>query len=70
MIQLSPFEAEKYKNCPVVLDFSSGFYIFPVSCIIKHLHRELAFSLFFSSIVFYVDTPPFNTANSVMKFQC
>lgn len=31
MVQLSPEEAEIYKDCPVVLDFSSGFYIFPVS---------------------------------------
>ena len=31
MVQLSRKEAEMYKDCPVVLDFSSGFYIFPVS---------------------------------------
>ncbi|KIM40277.1 hypothetical protein M413DRAFT_175851 [Hebeloma cylindrosporum] len=29
MVQLSRKEAEIYKDCPVVLDFSSGFYIFP-----------------------------------------
>ncbi|KAF8070757.1 FAD dependent oxidoreductase [Lyophyllum atratum] len=29
MIQLSDAEAELYKECPVVLDFSTGFYIFP-----------------------------------------
>ncbi|PPQ62942.1 hypothetical protein CVT24_006182 [Panaeolus cyanescens] len=28
-IQLSEDEAKKYKACPVVLDFSTGFYIFP-----------------------------------------
>lgn len=31
MIQLSKEEANLYKDCPVVLDFDSGFYIFPVS---------------------------------------
>lgn len=29
MVQLSDEEADKYRHCPVVLDFSSGFYIFP-----------------------------------------
>ncbi|KAJ7782733.1 FAD dependent oxidoreductase [Mycena metata] len=29
MIQLTPEEADIYRHCPVVLDFSSGFYIFP-----------------------------------------
>jgi len=29
MLQLSEQEAEAYRNCPVVLDWSSGFYIFP-----------------------------------------
>lgn len=29
MIQLSEEEAALYKDCPVVLDFASGFYIFP-----------------------------------------
>ncbi|KAF9526632.1 FAD dependent oxidoreductase [Crepidotus variabilis] len=29
MIQLSKEEAEIYRRCPVILDFSSGFYIFP-----------------------------------------
>ncbi|KAF5380555.1 hypothetical protein D9615_004704 [Tricholomella constricta] len=29
MLQLTEEEAERYKECPVVLDFSSGFYIFP-----------------------------------------
>ncbi|TFK74011.1 FAD dependent oxidoreductase [Pluteus cervinus] len=29
MIQLTASEAELYKACPVVLDFRSGFYIFP-----------------------------------------
>lgn len=29
MVQLSEKEADIYKDCPVVLDFSSGFYIFP-----------------------------------------
>ncbi|KAK7057537.1 DAO domain-containing protein, partial [Favolaschia claudopus] len=32
MIQLSQDEAELYKDCPVVLDFKTGFYIFPVKC--------------------------------------
>ena len=35
MVQLSQKEAEIYKDCPVVLDFSSGFYIFPVSLHLK-----------------------------------
>lgn len=29
-IQLTPEEAESYRECPVYLDFHSGFYIFPV----------------------------------------
>ncbi|KAF8161269.1 FAD dependent oxidoreductase [Crassisporium funariophilum] len=29
MLQLSEQEAEVYRDCPVVLDFSTGFYIFP-----------------------------------------
>jgi sarcosine oxidase/L-pipecolate oxidase len=29
-IQLNHEEADKYRDCPVVLDFGSGFYIFPV----------------------------------------
>ncbi|PPQ88449.1 hypothetical protein CVT25_011575 [Psilocybe cyanescens] len=29
MIQLSDSEADAYRDCPVVVDFSSGFYIFP-----------------------------------------
>lgn len=31
MIQLSPEEAEQYRGFPVVLDFSTGFYVLPVS---------------------------------------
>ena len=31
MIQLSPEEAERYRECPVVLDFSTGHYVLPVS---------------------------------------
>lgn len=34
MIQLSEAEARTYKDCPVVLDFSTGFYIFPVSLLV------------------------------------
>ena len=30
MIQLTPEEADAYRKCPVVLDFNTGFYIFPV----------------------------------------
>jgi sarcosine oxidase/L-pipecolate oxidase len=30
MIQLTEDEAERYQNCPVVLDFLNGFYCFPV----------------------------------------
>lgn len=30
-IQLTKEEADRYKQCPVVLDFDSGFYIFPAS---------------------------------------
>ncbi|KAF4621342.1 hypothetical protein D9613_000843 [Agrocybe pediades] len=29
MVQLTESEAEKYRNCPVVFDFVSGFYVFP-----------------------------------------
>ncbi|KAF7351164.1 DAO domain-containing protein [Mycena sanguinolenta] len=29
MVQLTPEEADAYKECPVVLDFASSFYIFP-----------------------------------------
>lgn len=48
MIQLTPEDAERYRSCPVVLDFGSGFYIFPptadnvVKCAIHgngYLHR-------------------------------
>jgi hypothetical protein len=31
MLQLSEQEAEAYRNCPIILDMGSGFYIFPVS---------------------------------------
>lgn len=37
MVQLSDEEAAKYRHCPVVLDFSSGFYIFPVSSLLVEL---------------------------------
>jgi hypothetical protein len=30
-IQLTPEEAEDYRKTPVVLDFRTGFYVFPVS---------------------------------------
>jgi hypothetical protein len=30
-IQLTDEEAKRYSGCPVVLDFQSGFYMFPVS---------------------------------------
>jgi sarcosine oxidase/L-pipecolate oxidase len=30
-VQLSQEEASDYRRCPVVLDFKSGFYVFPVS---------------------------------------
>jgi len=30
-LQLTPEEGEKYKQCPVYLDFSSGFYCFPTN---------------------------------------
>jgi len=30
MIQLTESEGEQYKDCPVVLGFVSGFYVFPV----------------------------------------
>lgn len=33
MIQLTELEGEQYKYCPVVLDFASGFYVFPVRCL-------------------------------------
>ena len=39
MVQLSREEAEMYGDCPVVLDFSSGFYIFPVSSNLKDASR-------------------------------
>ncbi|KAJ6497714.1 FAD dependent oxidoreductase [Mycena sanguinolenta] len=29
MVQLTPEEGDAYRECPVVLDFASGFYIFP-----------------------------------------
>ena len=31
MIQLSAEEANRYRECPVVLDFSTGHYVLPVS---------------------------------------
>jgi len=30
MIQVTSEEAKMYKDCPVVFDLSTGFYIFPV----------------------------------------
>lgn len=30
-VQLTPEEADRYRECPVYLDFHSGFYVFPVS---------------------------------------
>lgn len=36
-IQLTPEEAERYRSCPVVLDFTSGFYIFPVCSVIFYI---------------------------------
>ena len=30
-IQLTAEEGDRYRGCPVILDFVSGFYIFPVS---------------------------------------
>jgi sarcosine oxidase/L-pipecolate oxidase len=38
MVQLTQEEADIYKNCPVVLDFESGFYIFPVSISFSGTH--------------------------------
>jgi sarcosine oxidase/L-pipecolate oxidase len=38
-IQLSSEETHNYRDCPVVLDFGSGFYVFPVnSSHVKMLH--------------------------------
>lgn len=37
MIQLTPEEAEEYRKTPVIVDFRTGFYIFPVS------HRSFKF---------------------------
>jgi hypothetical protein len=34
-IQLTPEEAEEYRKTPVVLDFRTGFYVFPVSYLLS-----------------------------------
>jgi hypothetical protein len=40
MIQLTKEEAAQYEDCPVVLDFASGFYVFPV-CRCSNLSWQL-----------------------------
>jgi len=42
MIQLTEEEANAFKDCPVVLDFGSGFYVFPVSLLKIQDFREFA----------------------------
>jgi len=49
MVQLSEKEAEIYKDCPVVLDFSSGFYIFPVSLDVEGTFQIAFFLMRFPS---------------------
>ena len=39
MIKLSQEEAERYKGVPVVMDFHTGFYIFPVCAPFKSPDR-------------------------------
>ena len=36
MIQLTPEEAKTYKDVPVVLDYTTGFYMFPVRNLFKY----------------------------------
>jgi len=40
MIQLSPEEAERYRECPVVLDFGTGLYVLPVSRLYFTIHFQ------------------------------
>ena len=47
-IQLTPEEAEEYRRTPVVLDFRTGFYVFPVS-----------YYLSFKFSLLQVDNPPY-----------
>jgi hypothetical protein len=41
MIQLTPEEGDKYRDCPVVLNFDTGFYVFPVRADMKTHSRRL-----------------------------
>ena len=44
MIQVTSEEAKIYKGCPVVLDHSTGFYVFPV-CSLARGHSDDLFVL-------------------------
>ncbi|KAH9485485.1 L-pipecolate oxidase [Psilocybe cubensis] len=48
MIQLSDSEADVYRDCPVVVDFSSGFYIFPPNAgnVVKMAFHSAGFTHF------------------------
>ena len=39
-IQLTKEEADAYRQCPVVLDFSSGFYVFPASFFVVVMYHQ------------------------------
>ncbi|KAK0195755.1 FAD dependent oxidoreductase [Armillaria mellea] len=41
MVQLTPEEAQTYRDIPVVLDFDSGFYCFPVSAVHSFLSGKV-----------------------------
>ena len=38
LLQLTPEEGDTYRDCPVYLNFHTGFYMFPVSA---HSHESL-----------------------------
>lgn len=39
MIQLTPEEGDQYRDCPVVLNFVTGVYMFPVRVLFSNRYR-------------------------------
>jgi hypothetical protein len=52
MVQLTPEEGEAYSKVPVVLDFASGFYVFPVCVVFQVRQRKF-------------DTPSFSLMKTI-----
>ncbi|KAH6913947.1 FAD dependent oxidoreductase [Coprinopsis sp. MPI-PUGE-AT-0042] len=55
MMQLSPEEGDKYRDCPVVLDFDTGFYVFPPNA--DNILKMAIHSAGFTHTVNNVSTP-------------